>query len=269
MALRRHVVSDAAVLITKTVSSGQQQIVPGEELDYTITYSNTGQATLTGVTVTDTLPANTTVKTSSPVASTPSAGVLSWSLGDLAPGQSETLLVKLDTAGVSVGDNLKNSVSIQTNEAQPQSASVETLVRNTPSLSLDKVADKSTTHPGETVTFTLSYENAGAGTALNTVLTDTLPAELDFVSASDGQVPDPVTGVISWNLGDLAGGSALAKKTVTAKVAAGSYVPSIKVTNSATLTSDTDFDGATAEVVITEQPAFTITKVVAGGSTQR
>ena len=58
-----------------------------------------------------------------------------------------------------------------------------------------------------------------------------------------------------------------AKKTVTAKVAAGSYVPSIKVTNSATLTSDTDFDGATAEVVITEQPAFTITKVVAGGST--
>jgi uncharacterized repeat protein (TIGR01451 family) len=165
VAFTRHVVSDAAVSITKSVSSGQQQIVPGEELDYTITYSNTGQATLTGVTVTDTLPANTTVKTSSPAASSPSAGVLAWSLGDLAPGQSETLLVKLDTAGVSVGDNLKNSVSIQTNEAQPQSASVETLVRNAPSLSLDKVADKSTTHPGETVTFTLSYENTGAGTA--------------------------------------------------------------------------------------------------------
>lgn len=263
----RHVVSEAAVLITKGVSSGQQQIVPGEELDYTITYSNTGQVTLTGVTVTDALPANTTVKTSSPVASSPSAGVLSWSLGDLAPGQSQTLLVKLDTSGVSVGDNLKNSVTIQTNEAQPQSASVETLVRNTPSLSLDKVVDKSTTHPGETVTFTLSYENAGAGTALNAVLTDTLPAELEFVSASDGQVPDPVTGVISWNLGDIAGGSASAKKTVTAKVAAGSYVPSVKVVNSAALTSDTDFDGATAEVVITEQPAFTITKAVAGGST--
>jgi uncharacterized repeat protein (TIGR01451 family) len=267
VAFTRHVVSDAAVSITKTVSSGQQQIVPGEELDYTITYSNTGQATLTGVTVTDTLPANTTVKTSSPVASTPSAGVLSWSLGDLAPGQSGNLLVKLDTAGVSVGDNLKNSVSIQTNEAQPQSASVETLVRNAPSLSLDKVADKSTTHPGETVTFTLSYENTGAGTALNAVLTDTLPAELEFVSASDGQVPDPVTGVISWSLGDIAGGSASATKTVTAKVAAGSYVPSVKVVNSASLTSNTDFDGATAQVVITEQPAFTITKVVAGGST--
>ena len=263
----RHVVSDASVSISKSVSSGQQQIVPGEELDYTITYSNTGQATLTGVTVTDTLPANTTVKTSSPVASTPSAGVLSWSLGDLAPGQSETLLVKLDTAGVSVGDNLKNSVSIQSNEAQPQSASVETLVRNAPSLSLDKVADKSTTHPGETVTFTLSYKNTGAGTALNTVLTDTLPTELEFVNASDGQVPDPVTGVISWNLGDIAGGSASATKMVKAKVPAGSYVPAVTVINTATLTSDTDFDGATAEVVITEQPAFTITKAVAGGST--
>ena len=66
--------SDAAVLITKTVSSGQQQIVPGEELDYTITYSNTGQATLTGVTVTDTLPANTTVKTSSPCGEHPVCG---------------------------------------------------------------------------------------------------------------------------------------------------------------------------------------------------
>ncbi len=48
MAFTRHVVSDAAVLITKTVSSGQQQIVPGEELDYTITYSNTGQADADG-----------------------------------------------------------------------------------------------------------------------------------------------------------------------------------------------------------------------------
>ena len=162
---------------------------------------------------------------------------------------------------------LKNSVTIQTNEAQPQSASVETLVRNAPSLSLGKIADKATTHPGETVTFTLSYENTGAGTALNTVLTDTLPAELDFVSASDGEVPDPVTGVISWNLGDIAGGSALATKTVTARVAAGSYVPALTVVNSAALTSDTDFDGASAQVVITEQPAFTITKSVAGGST--
>ena len=103
VAFTRHVVSDAAVSITKLVSSGQQQIVPGEELDYTITYSNTGQTTLTGITVTDTLPANTTAKTSSPAASSPSAGVLVWSLGDLAPGQSETLLVKLDTAVVSVG----------------------------------------------------------------------------------------------------------------------------------------------------------------------
>lgn len=266
-AFTRHVVSDASVSITKTVSSGQQQIVPGEELDYTITYSNTGQATLTGVTVTDALPANTTALQTTPVASTPSVGVLSWSLKDLAPGQSETLLIKLDTTGVAVGDNLKNSVTIQTNEAQPKSASVETLVRDVPSLSLDKVVDKPTTHPGETVTFTLSYENMGAGAALNTVLTDTLPAELDFVSASDGKMPDPVTGVISWNLGDIAGGAVQAKKTVTARVLAGSYVPAVTVTNSATLTSDTDFDGATAQVVITEQPAFTITKSVAGGAT--
>ena len=267
VAFTRHVVSDAAVSITKLVSSGQQQIVPGEELDYTITYSNTGQTTLTGITVTDTLPANTTAKTSSPAASSPSAGVLVWSLGDLAPGQSETLLVKLDTAVVSVGDNLKNSVTIQTNEAQPQSASVETLVRDTSKLSLVKTADKSTTHPGETVTFTLSYENTGAGTALNTVLTDTLPPELDFVSASDGEVPDPLTGVITWSLGDIAVGSASGTKTVTAKVAAGNYVPSVKVINSANLSSLASSASATAEVLITEQPAFTITKVVVGGST--
>ena len=196
-------------------------------------------------------------RSTTPTSDQPSAGVLSWSLGDLAPGQSQTLLVKLGTAAVAVGDNLINSVTIQTNEAQPQSASVETLVRDAPSLSLHKVPDKSTVYPGETVTFTLSYENGGAGTALNTVLTDKLPAELEFVSASDGRVPDAVTGIITWSLGDIAGNSALATKTVTAKVPLGSYVPAVTATNKATITSETDFDQATAKVVITEQPAFT------------
>jgi len=267
VALTRHVVSDAAVEITKAVSSGNSPIVPGQELDYTVTYTNTGKAALSGITVTDTLPSNTTVLSTTPTADQPSAGVLSWSLGDLAPGQSQTLLVKLGTTAVAVGDNLINSVTIQTNEAQPQSASVETLVRDAPSLSLHKVPDKSTVYPGETVTFTLSFENGGAGAALNTVLTDKLPAELEFVSASDGRVPDAVTGIITWSLGDIAGNSALATKTVTAKVPLGSYVPAVTATNKATITSETDFDQATAKVVITEQPAFTIAKSVAGGST--
>ena len=143
------------------MSSGNSPIVPGQELDYTVTYTNTGKAALSGITVTDTLPSNTTVLSTTPTADQPSAGVLSWSLGDLAPGQSQTLLVKLGTTAVAVGDNLINSVTIQTNEAQPQSASVETLVRDAPSLSLHKVPDKSTVYPGETVTFTLSFENGG------------------------------------------------------------------------------------------------------------
>jgi uncharacterized repeat protein (TIGR01451 family) len=72
-----------------------------------------------------------------------------------------------------------------------------------------------------TVTWTITYSNAGPGIALRAVLTDTLPAGARFVSASAGGTWDGTR--VTWNLGNLGPGES-GVVTVTASLAAtGSY----------------------------------------------
>ncbi len=58
-----------------------------------------------------------------------------------------------------------------------------------------------TAQPGEQVTFTLHYTNLGLSPAGNVKLTDTLPPNANFVSASNGGVL--ANGTVTWNLGQL------------------------------------------------------------------
>lgn len=54
---------------------------------------------------------------------------------------------------------------------------------------------------GQIMTYTLYYPNLGNDTASDVVLNDTLPADVGFISASDGGVFDPVTRNVTWNVG--------------------------------------------------------------------
>lgn len=60
---------------------------------------------------------------------------------------------------------------------------------------------------GDLIQYSLSYRNNGPSVARSALLTDTLPAELTFVSA--GPAPRSSAGsVLTWALGDLAPGQA-------------------------------------------------------------
>jgi len=56
---------------------------------------------------------------------------------------------------------------------------------------------------GSTMTYTLHYHNFGDTQAQNVVLEDTLPAEVEFVSASDGGSYNSGTGKVTWNIGSV------------------------------------------------------------------
>ncbi|HXU01227.1 MAG TPA: DUF11 domain-containing protein [Polyangia bacterium] len=68
------------------------------------------------------------------------------------------------------------------------------------------------------VTFTLAWTNSGAGAAVNAQLTDTLPAGVAFVAATDAGAFS--AGKVVWNLGDIAPG---ASGSVTVTVSLPSY----------------------------------------------
>ena len=260
--ITQHFVSEAAVELSKTIPADQSQVVDGEEITYTIKYTNTGKVTLTGIDLQDTLPDGVALVAASPVPTTNLPGppvVLKWDLGQLAPGKTGSVTVKVRVDGAAAGDVLRNQAQLTTNEAQPRTATVMTLVREAPVLVLDKVTNAATVHPGDSVEFTLLYRNDGKGEARNVVLTDTLPAGLTFVSASDQAAP--VSGVITWNLGTLAPG-ARSSKTVRLTVPPGNYVPAVERVNRADIVSVTTSATASEPVSITALPAFTLTKAV-------
>ena len=71
-----------------------------------------------------------------------------------------------------------------------------------PDLNLTKVADKVSAKRGETVVYTLTVNNAGAGNATGVVITDKLPAGVKYVSDDGAGAYVVATGV--WSVGDLA-----------------------------------------------------------------
>jgi len=74
-----------------------------------------------------------------------------------------------------------------------------------PVLTLTKSASPTSARPGDTVHYTLMYNNTGTAAATNVVLTDVLPAQLTYVagSANAGGTYTDSTRTLSWNLGTV------------------------------------------------------------------
>ena len=74
-----------------------------------------------------------------------------------------------------------------------------------PSLQLDKIVNKSIAFPGDTLVYTISYNNAG-GEARNITLSDAIPTGSTFQQASAGGVFQG--GTVTWNLATIPAGGA-------------------------------------------------------------
>jgi uncharacterized repeat protein (TIGR01451 family)/CSLREA domain-containing protein len=83
---------------------------------------------------------------------------------------------------------------------------------------------------GQTVTDTLKVTNNGTGAATGVTLTDTLPAAVSFVSATGGV--SPVSGVLDFDIGNLAAGASTSFTIVVTPTAAGSLVDRARVSMS-------------------------------------
>jgi hypothetical protein len=86
----------------------------------------------------------------------------------------------------------------------------------TPDLTVTK-SGLSAVSPGQTFTYTLQYQNVatGSNSATGVQLTDTLPANATYVtgSCSGSCIYDSVSKTLTWNLGTIPAGSALATQT--------------------------------------------------------
>ncbi len=87
-----------------------------------------------------------------------------------------------------------------------------------PALTLNKTASASTIQPGQQLTYTLVTQSTGELDSTGVVLSDTLPADVAYVSASDSGVFSG--GVVTWTIGTIPFGTSVTR-TLTVQVNAG------------------------------------------------
>lgn len=243
------------VRITKDVNKSTCNC--SDVLSYTITYRNDDNEDLTEVVLTDPIPITTTlVDGSISGGGNVDAGRIVWNIGNLLIGEEG-----MQSFDVTVHEDLQNetlitnTATIDTNETEPKSASVNTTVLVPPvppsfELSAYKTVDKSFASPSDTLSYRIHYNNTGTGTLTNATIHDTIPANTTYISESmslngvdltdaaddDAGTYYPTNNTLIWAIGTLApgvGGDATFKAKINAFVPAGTVI-----TNTAILTTD-------------------------------
>ncbi len=191
-------VPTADLSISKT--SHPDPAIAGDQLFYDITVTNNGPDPVSGVRVTDTLPAGVTFVTSTVTCVENPPGTLTCEVGDLALGESQTFTIKVaispdlvanaghpttiinfvQVTGFLLDDpNLSNNVD-----------TAATIVEDLADLKVIKFSKpEGTVLAGQVVTYTIIVENLGPSTARNVGIRDEILSSGSFTMTSI--TPDP------------------------------------------------------------------------------
>jgi len=255
------VVRTPAVSISKTADS--TSVSAGSQIGFTVTVTNAGPPSATNVLLTDTLPSGTGVLWSIETNPVPTGWalitggngrqILTFTAATFGVTSTSVHVVSATTAASCKQYDNTARVTVS-NQANVPPASASTTV-NCPNLSVVKKPDTSTETngsitPPDTARFSIVVKNssaAGTGSAFLVVLTDTLPADLTWISDETTKCVDPmgtVTGSdtkthqrLICNIGTMAPGDSF-------KVNLKAFVPTSFVLNPpSSTTSALEIDG--------------------------
>ena len=210
---------------SQNTKSGEiQSVGTGKNITYGIGFSNrSNEFTVTDITVVDALPHSVTF------VSADDDGVngrydsnthtYRWTYKDLPPGTSTMLnLTVLVDRDVEAGSLITNSVTINSNQTPTSTTKLDVIAKNN-SLNLQKTIKGApdgriaTVESDDLITYTLCYDNLDNDfTVTDILLVDTLPPEVDFVSADKGTGSvqyDTKSHTVTWNPADLKPGSSV------------------------------------------------------------
>ena len=226
---------------TKVVDNGTP--VVGNTINYTVTVTNSGPSTATGVQVNDLLPSGITFSMSSPSQGTYTPGTGIWNIGTLANGANATLGIAATINSGTEGQTITNTATVSANETDLNTsndlASVPIVVGSSADLSMSKTVDNTAPTEGATITYTITVTNSGPSSASNVQVDDLLPTGVSFVSSSSSQ-GTYTSGTGIWDIGTLANGTSVTL-SISASVDTGTTGQTIN--NTATVSSSTSDPG--------------------------
>ena len=269
------IVGSPAITIDKALAAnadedGTGDVSIGDTLTYQFLVENTGDVTLTGVTVTDPLAGL------SAIVCAPAQG------STLAPTETMTCAATYTvTSADTAAGQIDNTATVQgfAPDATPVTDDdSETVLTARADLSLVKSVSDPAPNVGDSVTFSILVTNGGPDVATSVAVADVLPAGLAYeagsIAGGDGQ-DDSAAPTLTWTIDTMASGSSVVL-TFTATVlaptgAANEFVNVAEVTASDTFDPDStpnNDDGDQSEddednaSVVPEQADLSLTKTV-------
>jgi uncharacterized repeat protein (TIGR01451 family) len=252
-------------------SATPNPVVAGTTLTYTLTYNNTGLDVAIEVYISDTLPMSVTYSGGAVSVPTgvqqPDSTVPTWYIPTLSAGASGTIVftAMLDPALRGV---ITNSVEITSvtpiSGTGPLTDVVASNVIVDINLSLSKQVNDSTPEPGDMITYTITVDNAGPSDAFNALISDTMPAGINFVgpitleppsAGTPGTAPPMLASDVTINAGE----SVIVSYPVTVSedLIGGTVISNLAVISSSeVITPATD----TATITIGSLPALNVSK---------
>ncbi len=206
-----------------SASAAPEPVVVGSNLVYSITISNAGPDAANGVVISNQLPAGVGF-VSATGGVTPTNGLLLLNLGSIASGATNAVQVILRPT--SAGD-LTNLFQVFADETDPMPSNNVAAVVNTVANPAPIQADLSllaSTAPqpvgvNSNLVYTIIVTNLGPSAATGVVVSNQVPANVSFVSATGGATPSG--GILLVNLGSLAEGATNSIQIVVQPTAAG------------------------------------------------
>jgi len=241
-----------ALVITKTADAAT--VDAGAAIGFTITATNNGAGTATGVVITDVLPSGSGISWSIDVnpggcaITGTSPQTLTCTAVDLLPSTNEIVHVTSATAFTSCATYPNVATLTATNAPPTESPQAATTVQCS-ALALTKVADDDAVNSGDAIGFTVHATNTGPGTAIGATINDPLPAGDGVSWTIDPAYAGPGTCTIAGDVGSQVLTCLLGDLAADADV-------SVHVTSATTAASCGDYPN-TATLLATNAPALT------------
>ncbi len=235
------VIAQSDLIVEKTCPVGD--LTAGEIVTYTIVTTNQGPSTAQDVDLKDFLPVGMTIVDAHTTTGQPCLGGL-CQFGDLQPGETVTVvLTALVGSEILPGQVITNQVTGFTDTFDPDptnnSDSCSNQVVTNARLVIEKHDLVDPVGQGELLIYAINVRNEGPSDAQAVIVTDTLPAQVNYLSSTDHCVEGP-TGSLVCTLGKVAAGEQ-ASFLVTVQVPVDVFSGTI-LYNTATVGSATPLD---------------------------
>lgn len=188
-----------AIEVGKT---GRTALFVGNQATYTLTATNTGEAPLTNVTITDTIATGMSYVSSSPEGTLSEDGdTVTWSVGNLAVDGEATVTLTLqgDTVGTMV-----NTASVTATEDVSDEDELNIVILAATGATIQITDSVDPIREGEEVTFTVVVSNQGRSPMTEVSVAVAVPAQFTIDSTSDDTKAtiDAAASTVTYNHGE-------------------------------------------------------------------